>query len=64
MNIQPLLSRRMRGLKPSPIRKLNPIMRMPGMISLGDGYPNAKTFAFGLRCPRGSTRTAWSSKTA
>lgn len=46
MNIQPLLSRRMRGLKPSPIRKLNPIMRMPGMISLGGGYPNAKTFAF------------------
>jgi len=46
MNIQPLLSRRMRGLKPSPIRKLNPIMRMPGMISLGGGYPNAKTFVF------------------
>ncbi|MHB9098127.1 MAG: aminotransferase-like domain-containing protein [Syntrophales bacterium] len=45
MNIQPLLAKRMRGMKPSPIRKLNPLMRMPGMISLGGGYPNAQTFA-------------------
>ncbi len=45
MNIQPLLAKRTRGMKPSPIRKLNPLMRMPGMISLGGGYPNAHTFA-------------------
>ena len=45
MNIAPLLARRTRGLKPSPIRKLNPLMRLPGMISLGGGYPNAQTFA-------------------
>jgi len=46
MNIQPLLARRVQGMKPSPIRKLVPFMRMPGMISLGGGYPNARTFAF------------------
>jgi len=45
MNIQSLLAKRTRGMKPSPIRKLNPLMRMPGMISLGGGYPNAQTFA-------------------
>lgn len=45
MNIQPLLARRTEGLRPSPIRKLNPLMRLPGMISLGGGYPNAETFA-------------------
>jgi DNA-binding transcriptional MocR family regulator len=45
MNIQPLLAKRTSGLKPSPIRKLNPLMRIPGMISLGGGYPNAQTFA-------------------
>ena len=45
MNIKPLLARRTEGLRPSPIRKLNPLMRMPGMISLGGGYPNAETFA-------------------
>ncbi|MEI7670973.1 MAG: PLP-dependent aminotransferase family protein [Deltaproteobacteria bacterium] len=45
MNIQPLLARRTGGLRPSPIRKLNPLMRIPGMISLGGGYPNAETFA-------------------
>ena len=45
MNIHPLLARRTEGLRPSPIRKLNPLMRIPGMISLGGGYPNAETFA-------------------
>ena len=45
MNIQSLLARRTEGLRPSPIRKLNPLMRIPGMISLGGGYPNAETFA-------------------
>jgi len=46
MNIKPLLARRIQGMKPSPIRKLVPMMRIPGMISLGGGYPNAQTFAF------------------
>jgi 2-aminoadipate transaminase len=46
MDIQPLLARRVQGMQPSPIRKLVPIMRKPGMISLGGGYPNAQTFAF------------------
>ena len=46
MNLQKLLAARVHGMKPSPIRKLVPIMRTPGMISLGGGYPNARTFAF------------------
>ena len=46
MDIRSLLARRAGGMKPSPIRKLVSIMRLPGMISLGGGYPNAKTFAF------------------
>lgn len=46
MNVQPLLAGRVQGMKPSPIRKLVPLMRQPGMISLGGGYPNARTFAF------------------
>jgi len=46
MNIKSLLAKRVQGLKPSPIRKLVPIMRTPGMISFGGGYPNAQTFAF------------------
>ena len=45
MNIRSLLARRVGGLKPSSIRALNPLMRLPGMISLGGGYPNAQTFA-------------------
>lgn len=45
MNIQPLLAKRTGGMKQSPIRRLNPLMRMPGMISLGGGYPNVQTFA-------------------
>jgi DNA-binding transcriptional MocR family regulator len=40
------LSQRTRGLTPSPIRKLVPLMRQPGMISFGGGYPNPDTFAF------------------
>lgn len=39
-------SKRSQGLFPSPIRKLAPLMREPGMISFGGGYPNASTFAF------------------
>ncbi len=46
MNIASLLAARTRGLSPSPIRKLAPLMRVPGMISLGGGYPNPATFAF------------------
>lgn len=33
-------------LQPSPIRELMPYMSLPGMISLGGGYPNPSTFAF------------------
>ncbi len=46
MNIQSLLATRTKGLASSPIRKLVPLMRKPGMISLGGGYPNPDTFAF------------------
>ncbi len=46
MDIKSLLSRRSRGLVPSPIRKLVPLMRLPGMISFGGGYPHQSTFAF------------------
>jgi len=33
MNISPLLDRRVQGRKPPPIRKLVPIVRMPGMLA-------------------------------
>lgn len=46
MDYSSRFSTRSHGLTPSPIRKLVPIMRLPGMISLGGGYPNADTFAF------------------
>lgn len=46
MDISSVLSRRARALRPSPIRKLVPLIRQPGMISLGGGYPNPATFAF------------------
>ena len=46
MDIQSLVASRARALAPSPIRKLAPMMRRPGMISLGGGYPNPSTFAF------------------
>lgn len=39
-------AQRTRSLSPSPIRKLAPLMRRPGMISFGGGYPNPTTFAF------------------
>eukprot|EP00300_Choanocystis_sp_HF-7_P035084 c48357_g1_i1.p1 GENE.c48357_g1_i1~~c48357_g1_i1.p1 ORF type:complete len:444 (+),score=68.00 c48357_g1_i1:20-1351(+) len=32
--------------KPSPIRALMPLLRVPGMISLGAGLPNASVFPF------------------
>jgi 2-aminoadipate transaminase len=40
------LARRARGKEPSPIRELQRFMRLPGMISLGGGYPNPGTFVF------------------
>jgi DNA-binding transcriptional MocR family regulator len=46
MDIPSLFSRRSRNLAPSPIRKLVPLMRLPGMISFGGGYPHDRTFAF------------------
>lgn len=46
MDMGSRLAGRTRGLKPSPIRRLAPLMRHPGMISLGGGYPNVQTFAF------------------
>ena len=42
MDFKHLMAKRTKGLSPSPIRKLVPLMRQPGMISLGGGYPNAK----------------------
>jgi len=46
MRYSALLAARAAGLRPSPIRKIAPLMRLPGMISLGGGYPNPQTFAF------------------
>ena len=44
--------------KPSPIRRLQPLVSLPGMISLGGGLPNPKLFpitsmSFGLKLPSG-----------
>ncbi|MBN1423071.1 PLP-dependent aminotransferase family protein [Candidatus Fermentibacteria bacterium] len=40
------LAARAGRLQPSPIRELMPYLSLPGMISLGGGYPNPSTFAF------------------
>ena len=32
--------------QPSAIRAIQPLTKLPGMISLGGGYPNGKTFPF------------------
>ncbi len=40
------LSSRARRRTPSPIRELMPYLRVPGMISMGGGYPNPVTFPF------------------
>jgi 2-aminoadipate transaminase len=45
MNHQERLAPRATHLKPSEIRKLVPLMKRPGMISFGGGYPNPQTFA-------------------
>lgn len=41
------LAARAQGRTPSPIRELVPLMKIPGIISLGGGYPNPETFVFG-----------------
>ncbi len=46
MDIRKLLARRTQGLAPSAIRRLVPLMRQPGMISFGGGYPHPGSFAF------------------
>ncbi|MBN1295253.1 PLP-dependent aminotransferase family protein [bacterium] len=46
MEFRHRFSDRSQMMTPSPIRKLVPLMREPGMISFGGGYPNASTFAF------------------
>eukprot|EP01120_Amphizonella_sp_Union-15-10_P009363 TRINITY_DN3526_c0_g1_i1.p1 TRINITY_DN3526_c0_g1~~TRINITY_DN3526_c0_g1_i1.p1 ORF type:complete len:417 (+),score=61.33 TRINITY_DN3526_c0_g1_i1:54-1304(+) len=38
------LSKRAHSIKPSPIRMLTPLLKIPGMISLGAGYPNPSMF--------------------
>lgn len=46
MNTESRLARRAKDRNPSPIRELMPYLSIPGMISLGGGYPNPLTFAF------------------
>ncbi len=38
------LSRSSARRKPSPIRALQPLLKIPGIISLGGGMPNPQTF--------------------
>ncbi len=45
-NLTDRLARRAQGKVPSPIRELQKFMKLPGMISLGGGYPNPDTFVF------------------
>ena len=45
MDFNRILTRRAGRLAPSPIRTLVPLMRLPGMISFGGGYPHPGTFA-------------------
>ncbi len=40
------LTRRSKARKPSAIRALQPLLRIPGMISLGGGFPNPSSFPF------------------
>eukprot|EP00042_Codosiga_hollandica_P020633 m.67510 g.67510 ORF g.67510 m.67510 type:complete len:538 (+) comp49974_c0_seq2:8-1621(+) len=41
------LSEISRARRPSPIRELQPLFAIPGILSLGGGNPNAKTFPIG-----------------
>jgi len=45
-NFEEKLALRARGKTPSPIRELLPYLGIPGMISLGGGYPSPETFVF------------------
>ena len=40
------LTKRSAARKPSPIRALQPLLSIPGMISLGGGMPNESLFPF------------------
>lgn len=44
IDYQSFLSRSSLRRKPSPIRALQPLLRIPGIISLGGGMPNPSTF--------------------
>jgi len=46
LDLQKRLASRARGKQPSPIRELLKYLKIDGMISLGGGYPNPKTFVF------------------
>eukprot|EP01117_Protostelium_nocturnum_P003432 TRINITY_DN1445_c0_g1_i1.p1 TRINITY_DN1445_c0_g1~~TRINITY_DN1445_c0_g1_i1.p1 ORF type:complete len:429 (-),score=123.17 TRINITY_DN1445_c0_g1_i1:60-1346(-) len=45
-NYQIFLSERSKRRKPSPIREIQPLLSIPGMISLGGGTPNPSLFPF------------------
>lgn len=40
------LTARSKARKPSPIRALQPLLAIPGMINFGSGMPNASLFPF------------------
>ncbi|KAJ3337805.1 hypothetical protein HDU93_000480 [Gonapodya sp. JEL0774] len=42
----PFISKRSAARKPSAVRALQPLLAIPGMISLGGGYPDTATFPF------------------
>eukprot|EP01114_Cavostelium_apophysatum_P017834 TRINITY_DN5385_c0_g1_i1.p1 TRINITY_DN5385_c0_g1~~TRINITY_DN5385_c0_g1_i1.p1 ORF type:complete len:426 (-),score=84.91 TRINITY_DN5385_c0_g1_i1:15-1292(-) len=46
MDYSRFISRRSARRKPSPIRELQPLLKIPGMISLGGGMPNSALFPF------------------
>lgn len=46
LNISKYLSNNSKRRQPSPIRKLQPLIAVPGMISLGGGLPNPQLFPF------------------
>ena len=54
----PFITRRSASREPSAIRSLQPLVNLPGMISLGGGMPNSATFPFQsiqLECTDGRT---------
>jgi hypothetical protein len=46
VNYEALFTKRSAARKPSAIRALQPLISLPGMISLGGGMPNPSTFPF------------------